>query len=203
MGATSLPRVNRPVLKQVRHVFSALIYFCLCRLALPNAYRILGTIPASMGNLSLNNLFLSGNSLRGPIPATLGNIGSKLLYLDNNQLTGTLPASLAKNPLQGLTLDLNKLSGTVSSAFGDIGSQLTVISASFNDFTGTLPSGLCKAISCNFQYNSHLGCPYDGCRCAIPLCNCGVVCYSNTDCQGGSCGSCLTGMWGYKTCGGK
>jgi hypothetical protein len=164
----------------------------------------LGSIPPSIGNLSLSSLLLNHNSLRGSIPATLGNIGARLLYLDNNQLTGTLPASIAKNPLQGLTLDLNKLTGTVPGSFGDIGSQFMVISAAFNDFTGVLPSGLCQANACNFEYNAHLGCPSNSCtKCMIPACNCGKVCYTSSDCAGGSCGSCAKGPWGYTTCGGK
>lgn len=166
--------------------------------------RILGSLPPSIGNLTLENLFLSGNSLKGTIPSTLGNINARLLYLDNNLFTGTLPASIANNPLQGFTLDLNHLTGTIPKQFGDIGSQFIVISAAFNDFTGTLPSGLCQANSCNFQYNEHLGCPSQSCtKCALPLCNCGKVCYTSNDCAGGSCPNCSTGPWGYKTCGGK
>jgi hypothetical protein len=178
--------------------FIFIISFLICRL--------LGTLPDSIGNLTLHRLILSGNNLVGTIPNTLGNKHATLtlLYLDNNQLTGTLPANLANNPLQGLTLDLNHLTGTIPSNYGDIGSQLMVISAAFNDFSGMFPSGLCHANSCNFQYNSHLKCPNDECKkCALPLCNCGKVCYSGGDCSGGSCGSCSRGPWGYTTCGGQ
>ena len=167
-------------------------------------FRLLGTLPASIGNLTLGVLYMNGNALQGTIPGTLGNLGARLIYLDNNKFTGTLPASLASNsPLTGLTLDLNRLTGTIPKAFGDIGSQFMVISAAFNDFTGTLPSGLCSANACNFQYNAHLGCPVDSCKCGLSLCNCGNVCYSASDCVGGSCPSCSKGPWGYLTCGGK
>lgn len=166
--------------------------------------RVLDQIPSSIGNLTLTNLLLSKNSLRGTIPSTLGKLGARLLYLDNNQLTGTLPANIANNPLVGLTLDLNKLTGTVPAGFGDLGAQLMVISAAFNDFTGVLPSGICKANACNFQYNEHLGCPSTSCtKCMIPSCNCGNVCYTASDCEGGSCPGCSNGPWGYKSCGGK
>uniref|UniRef100_A0A6B2LJS4 Uncharacterized protein n=1 Tax=Arcella intermedia TaxID=1963864 RepID=A0A6B2LJS4_9EUKA len=166
--------------------------------------KLLGTIPSSIGNLSLSRLILDHNAFTGTIPTTFGNLGVDLLYLDNNHLSGTLPANIANNPLTGLTLDLNHLTGTIPSQFGDIGAQFIVISAAFNDFTGTLPSGLCRANSCNFQYNVHLGCPSQSCtRCALPLCNCGKVCYSGNDCAGGSCPSCSTGPWGYTTCGGQ
>ena len=155
-------------------------------------------------HLTLTNLYLSHNSFRGTIPNTFGKLGSRLLYLDNNQLTGTLPANIANNPLVGLTLDLNKLIGTVPSEFGKIGAQLMVISAAFNDFTGTLPSGICQANACNFEYNAHLGCPSQSCtKCMIPSCNCGKVCYTASDCAGGSCPGCSKGPWGYTTCGGK
>jgi hypothetical protein len=166
--------------------------------------KLLGALPPSVGNLTLSSLLLSGNSLRGPIPDSLGNIGARLLYLDNNQFTGTLPASIAKNPLQGLTLDLNKLTGTVPSEFGDLARQLLVISAAFNDFTGHLPSDLCHTNSCSFQYNNHLECPDPACsKCMVPLCNCGQVCSTSSDCAGGSCPSCIPNSWGVHTCGGQ
>lgn len=165
--------------------------------------KILGTLPASIGNLSLSSLLLSGNDLRGTIPSSIGSINSRLLYLDNNQFTGTLPTSLAMKSLQGLTLDLNKLTGTIPSSFGDIGSQLMVVSAAFNSFDGKFPSGLCKANACNFQYNTYLQCPYDGCNCGIALCNCGKSCYSSSDCSGGSCSSCSKNGFGVHTCGGR
>ena len=166
---------------------------------------MLGTLSDSIGNLTLGRLILSGNNLRGTIPNTLGNMHLTLLYLDNNQFSGTLPKSIAKNPLQAFTLDINRLTGTVPAEFGDYGSQMMVISAAFNDFTGTLPIGVCSANACNFQYNAHLGCPSDNAckKCALPSCNCGKVCNLNSECAGGSCGSCSTGPWGYKTCGGK
>lgn len=152
----------------------------------------------------MTNLLLSGNDLSGTIPNTLGKVGLKLLYLGSNKLSGTLPASIAENPLIGLTLDLNKLTGSIPSEFGKIGSQFMVISASFNDFSGIFPSGLCQANSCNFQYNPHLSCPSQSCtKCMIPACNCGKVCYSSNDCAGGSCPGCAKGPWGYTTCGGK
>ena len=160
-------------------------------------------MPPSIGNLTLTNLLLSKNSLTGTIPSTLGSLGVRLLYLDNNHFTGTIPSNIAKNPLVGLTLDLNKLTGAVPTSLGDIGAQFMVISAAFNDFTGTLPSGICKANACNFQYNMHLGCPSTSCtKSALPLCNCGKVCYTSTDCADGSCPGCSTGPFGVKTCGG-
>jgi hypothetical protein len=205
VGETPLSRQHRSLIQQVSNVTRC--FFFPQRIAsvltLPSC-RLLSTIPPSIGNLSLGRLILDGNALKGTIPSTLGNIGTKLLYLSNNQLSGTLPASIANNPLEGLTLDLNKLTGTIPKEFGDIGSQFMVISGSFNDFTGTLPSGICKANACSFQYNYHLGCPSGGCeKCALILCNCGNVCYTSADCEGGSCSSCSTGPWGYKTCGGK
>jgi hypothetical protein len=156
-----------------------------------------------MGNLSITNFLLSKNTMTGTIPSSIGNLKARLLYLDNNHFTGTLPSSIANNPLVGLTLDLNKLTGAVPTSLGDIGSQLMVISAAFNDFTGVLPEGICKANACNFQYNMHLGCPSSSCnKCALPLCNCGKTCYSSSDCEGGSCGGCAKGPFGVKTCGG-
>jgi len=165
--------------------------------------KILGTLSASIGNLSLSSLILSGNSFRGTIPSTIGNINSRLLYLDNNQFTGTLPSSLAMKSLQGFTLDLNKVTGTIPSSFGDIGSQLMVISAAFNSFEGKFPSGLCDANACNFQYNTHLECPFDSCNCGIALCNCGHSCYTSSDCTDGSCSTCSKNGFGVHTCGGK
>lgn len=145
---------------------------------------------------------MSHNKLSGTIPASIGNLKSRLLYLDNNLLTGTLPSSIGNSALTGLTLDLNYLIGTVPKSLGDIGSHLMVISAAFNSFTGTLPSGICNANACNFQYNMELGCPSQSCKCGLPLCNCGKACNANSDCAGGSCPTCSKTAWGYKTCGG-
>lgn len=163
------------------------------------------SLPESIGNLTLDSLIISHNALRGTIPKTIGNINARLLYLDDNQFTGTLPSSLANSHLQGIIFDLNKLTGTIPSQFGSIGSQLMLINGAFNNFVGTLPSGVCKANACNFQYNAHLGCPSQSAcgKCALPLCNCGKVCYSANDCAGGSCSGCSSNSWGVKTCGGK
>ena len=142
--------------------------------------------------------------MSGTIPSSIGNMKARLLYLDNNQFTGTLPNSIGNNPLMALTLDLNKFTGPVPESLGEIGSQLSVISASFNDFTGVLPSGVCQAGVCSFQYNMHLECPSQAqCgKCMLPLCNCGNTCSIDSDCDGGSCPGCSKGPWGYKTCGG-
>jgi hypothetical protein len=80
-----------------------------------------------------------------------------------------------------------------------------IISAAFNDFVGTLPSGICQANACNFLYNMHLGCPSQSAcaKCGLPLCNCGNVCSTSSDCNGGSCPSCAKNGWGILTCGGK
>lgn len=168
-------------------------------------FRILGTLPASVANLSLSSLILSGNLLQGTLPSNIGNIGARLLYLDNNKFTGTLPSSIAMKSLVGLTLDLNTFTGTVPNSLASIGSQLMVISAAFNSFTGVLPSGVCNANACNFQYNMELQCPSQAAcgKCMLPLCNCGKVCYSSSDCSGGSCPGCSVGPFGVKTCGGK
>lgn len=167
--------------------------------------RLLGTLPSSIGNLSISNLILSHNAFQGTLPSTLGNIGARLLYLDNNKFTGTLPSNIGMKSLVGFTLDLNQFTGTVPMSVANIGAQLMVISAAFNQFTGVLPSGVCKANACNFQYNMYLQCPsQDACgKCMLPLCNCGKVCYSNNDCTGGSCPACAVGPFGVKTCGGK
>lgn len=167
-------------------------------------FRILGTIPPSLGNLSLVSLFLSGNSLRGTIPASLASANVRNLFLGYNQLTGTLPSVLAMKSLQELQLDDNKFSGTIPAAFGALGEQLLVVSASFNSLEGEFPSGLCLADFCYFE-NTNLECPTDveTCNCYIPRCNCGDVCYSNSDCSGGKCDSCSKNSIGVNTCGGK
>lgn len=127
-----------------------------------------------------------------------------MLYLNLNQFTGTIPVSLAAmSSLEQLTLDSNKLTGSIPSALGDIGNHLLVVSAAYNSLVGTFPSGLCKADFCNFQYNSHLECPYDGCDCYLDLCNCGTSCRADEDCSDGICGTCAKNSYGLNTCGGK
>ncbi|XP_061351364.1 probable LRR receptor-like serine/threonine-protein kinase At1g53430 [Gastrolobium bilobum] len=81
-----------------------------------------GSIPKSLGRLSLVTLSLLGNQLSGPIPSEIGDIASlQELNLEDNQLEGPLPLSLGKlSNLQRLLLSANNFTGTIPEEFGNL-----------------------------------------------------------------------------------
>lgn len=74
-----------------------------------NGKRLTGSLPDALGKLShLQILDLSNNSLLGTIPATLGNLPLQELDLSKNQLSGALPPELGHLvQLQRLSLSGN------------------------------------------------------------------------------------------------
>eukprot|EP01084_Bolivina_argentea_P282141 482905_1 len=81
-----------------------------------NTNRLYGTIPESIGNLSvLTYLSLYSNGLTGTIPNSIGNLSSLInLDLHSNKLTGTIPNSIGNlSLLISLQLHSNRLYGDI------------------------------------------------------------------------------------------
>ncbi|ETN97466.1 hypothetical protein RFI_40063 [Reticulomyxa filosa] len=111
-------------------------------------YRLTGSIPSQIGNLSrLKLLVLSNNELNkktlfllsGIIPTQIGNLVNLThLILDHNQLSGTIPKTIENlHTLQYLVLNHNKLSGELP-ALHKL-PPLTIAAVNDNMLSGTIP----------------------------------------------------------------
>mmetsp|Transcript_13310 Transcript_13310/g.15255 ORF Transcript_13310/g.15255 Transcript_13310/m.15255 type:complete len:1785 (-) Transcript_13310:4-5358(-) len=111
---------------------------------------ITGFIPTQLGMLrNLRFLEIQNNELSGNIPSELaGIVGLKsTLDLSNNKLSGSLPTELGMLvELRGLKLDHNFLFGTVPSEIYRLKS-LTSIQIDSNDFSGDIPTSVCKTFN--------------------------------------------------------
>ncbi|KAA8537623.1 hypothetical protein F0562_027231 [Nyssa sinensis] len=123
---------------------------------------ITGTIPPSLGNLSLlNSLYLSDNLITGIIPPTLGQLPSlSVLNLSQNLFKGSIPPSLsALRNLTNLDLSSNFLSGPIPSGFGSL-SSLQFLNLYNNSLTGSIPvqlANLSQLIELDLGFNSLSG----------------------------------------------
>ena len=161
---------------------------------------ILGNIPKSIGKLTdLNILSLTSNNFRGNLPNEIGELTKlNLLYVGGNNLDGQLPKSLGRlRSLQYLEMTHNSFSGPVPTELTQL--PLMLVNGAYNQFEGTFPAGLCRALTCGFYGNPKLKCPSQNCKkCNIQTCNCGNVCLSANDCANGLCKSCVArGMIKY------
>ncbi|MDP9043001.1 MAG: hypothetical protein M3N30_13550, partial [Bacteroidota bacterium] len=105
---------------------------------------LVGTLPASIGNLTAIEYFEMGdNKISGTIPTTVGNLSIlRSLYWENNLFTGTIPASLGSIPtLSDIYLGHNQLTGTIPSAIGNA-TNLVNIDLSVNRLTGPIPTNM-------------------------------------------------------------
>ncbi|KAE9585123.1 putative protein kinase RLK-Pelle-DLSV family [Lupinus albus] len=100
-----------------------------------------GSIPKSLGRLSLATLSLLGNRLSGPIPSEIGLIASlENLILEDNQLNGTLPPSLGNlSKLLRLHLSGNNFTGTIPEEFSKL-TTLTDFRIDGSNLSGKIPS---------------------------------------------------------------
>ncbi|GAY53701.1 hypothetical protein CUMW_151100 [Citrus unshiu] len=113
-----------------------------------------GRIPEEIGNCKLLTLLaLDGNFLSGPIPSSLGNLSDlAVLAVASNQLSGEIPANIGTlSKLTDLHLFINKLSGLPPQVCK--GGKLINFTASFNHFSGPIPTSL---KSCSSLYRVRL-----------------------------------------------
>ncbi|WVZ07311.1 hypothetical protein V8G54_020657 [Vigna mungo] len=87
----------------------------------------------------LKNLKLSNNRLYGPVFPCLKYLEE--LYLDNNTLYGSIPNGFLNSSLQVLSLSYNNLVGKLPSLIGNF-SNLAKLSLSNNHLEGTIPTCL-------------------------------------------------------------
>ena len=100
-----------------------------------------GTIPQLVADLPLlEEVNLSLNTLRGGVPD--GNYASMRHFIvDSNKLTGTLPTSVLGNNLRTYSLTKNQFTGEIPNTWFAAPS-VSVIAASGNDLTGSIPPSL-------------------------------------------------------------
>ncbi|KAL7169694.1 hypothetical protein ACSBR2_034679 [Camellia fascicularis] len=106
------------------------------------AQKLVGSIPSSIGNLSLiTGINLQNNSFHGEIPPELG----RLLHLNHvnltaNSLGGMIPTNLTHcTELRILKLNCNELTGPIPDQLSSL-SKLLILSLGVNSLTGKIPA---------------------------------------------------------------
>jgi len=95
-----------------------------------------GSIPASIGNLPLVELYLNKNTFSGNFPfLNLQNTPIQTIVVDDNLLQGEIPDSLDMPDLETLSLGHNLFFGTLPT----FSNSIQVLNLNHNDFEGTLP----------------------------------------------------------------
>jgi hypothetical protein len=100
-----------------------------------------GSIPESLGQLTLLEFFGAGGSLTGTLPESLGRLTSMSSFLvGGNQLRGTIPDSLKGwSNLEYINLASNKFTGSLPESPGQWPS-MKYFEVAYNMLTGTIPS---------------------------------------------------------------
>jgi len=114
-----------------------------------NGNNLIGTMPASLGNIAnLNDLELGNNQVSGSIPTSLGNLTNlTALVLGGNQLSGSIPTSFGNlSSLAYLDLSSNQLSGNIPYSLGNL-INLTTLSLYNNLLSGAIPGTLGELLS--------------------------------------------------------
>ncbi|KAK3420346.1 hypothetical protein EUGRSUZ_G01158, partial [Eucalyptus grandis] len=109
---------------------------------------LVGPIPRWIGNLSqLQQLSLAINELSGEIPKELSKLKRLTLFqLRSNKLTGEVPTGILNNSdLYAFGVSHNQLRGSFLNDVGTASPSLYFLGASYNLFTGMIPSTLTNA----------------------------------------------------------
>jgi hypothetical protein len=107
-----------------------------------------GTIPKEVGDCTaLKDLILGSNLLTGRLPEHIWDMSNLYtLSVDENMLTGTISGKLSKMvTLYELDIQNNQFTGTIPFRLGN--TAITIISASGNNFNGTVAQGLCDLVT--------------------------------------------------------
>ncbi|XP_072961892.1 receptor-like protein EIX2 [Typha angustifolia] len=121
-----------------------------------------GSLPPNLGNVQLDELFLSNNLISGPIPSCMCNQlqSLQLLDLSNNHLLGELPqcwtsgksSKANHNNLKPVSSQLSVISFSNNNLSGEFPlftlgcPQLTFLDLSYNNFFGNLPTRIAKRL---------------------------------------------------------
>ncbi|KAI6686923.1 hypothetical protein NL676_032836 [Syzygium grande] len=108
-------------------------------------HQLVGTIPASIGNLSfLQYLYLANIGFRGQIPPEVGRLYRlKYLNLSYNAIEGEIPINLTScSELRGIDLTSNKLTGKILVEPKTMLIKLTSFLVPDNNLTGNFPEWL-------------------------------------------------------------
>ncbi|KAI4306812.1 hypothetical protein L6164_030057 [Bauhinia variegata] len=100
-----------------------------------------GSLPREVGNMkNVNSLDLSENDLSGEIPETIGGcVSLEYLYLQGNSFQGGIPSTLASlSGLRVLNLSQNNLSGEIPQDLQRLPSSV-YMNLSFNNLEGEIP----------------------------------------------------------------
>nr|QAS62458.1 brassinosteroid LRR receptor kinase [Sedum alfredii] len=105
---------------------------------------VMGSIPASLGNLtSLNSIYLSDNELTGIIPPSIGNLVNLSVFdIARNSVHGAIPSSLGSLVnLTVLDMSLNMLDRSIPVAIGTL-LKLKVLNLAGNKLSSSVPAQL-------------------------------------------------------------
>ncbi|XP_034678460.1 probable LRR receptor-like serine/threonine-protein kinase At1g53440 [Vitis riparia] len=99
-----------------------------------------GTLPDEFGSLSyLQELDLSRNYINGSIPTSLGQLSLTILTLPGNRISGSIPEEISNiSTLEELVLEANQLGEHLPPSLGKL-SHLRRLVLSANNFIGTIP----------------------------------------------------------------
>lgn len=131
-----------------------------------------GSIPTEIGHFyALQTLDITYAKITGTLPAELGNTSLERLNLYNTEITGTFPAQLANVPLRHLDIfmQVDRLSGTLPSLWD---SSLTYLRLRKTQLSGSFPAPLtsvalehlqieyCSTLSGSLPYSSFINLTY-------------------------------------------
>jgi hypothetical protein len=95
-------------------------------------------------SISIESIFLYGNSLTGTLPSELGQLNLERLQVQDNMFAGRIPTELFRSTnLADLRLDTNKLAGPIPSAVGAL-TNLIDLRLNNNVLSGTLPTEISR-----------------------------------------------------------